>query len=77
MIDIIDTVFDYCGWKWKIGPTRRKPTKREIELLLERLSYAIQEGQQIEAGRVLMRYEGGHKDVFIMIGEYDEDSDEE
>lgn len=71
--DQIEMLFKARGYKWRIGGEQRFPTSEDIEKVLRTAKASIDmDGGtevQLEIGRLIVRKEAGHYDVYVYFGE--------
>lgn len=74
----IADVFSENGWVWKYKDGDKVPPVEDVKMVLDRLRDDLvdYEGEgeqpQIEMGRLIMKKREGHYDVFVWLGEHDE-----
>lgn len=72
----ISLLFEVRNYKWRIGGELRHPTANDIEKVLREAKAALdnESGTEVslEIGRLIVRKEAGHYDVYVHFGELDE-----
>lgn len=58
------------GLKWRIGETLRPPTYEDMKTVLDKAYKELEDGQQMEMGRLIMIKTGTHLDVYLYQGDY-------
>lgn len=75
--DQIEMLFKARGYKWRIGGELRFPTAEDIEKVLRTAKASIDmDGGtevQLEIGRLIVRKDAGHYDVYVYFGELNDD----
>jgi hypothetical protein len=71
-LDRLYKFFVDSGYTWSINNVVRKPTRAEMEQMLESLGNTIKDETvsiSVESGRLLVKNTDGHLDVWIWAGE--------
>lgn len=60
------------GYTWRIGGILRPPSVEDMTTALDRADAILQDGEQMEMGRLVISKTGDHLDVYLYQGDYHE-----
>jgi hypothetical protein len=69
----IAQLFRKNGYMWRFKKTLRYPTPKEIEQRAIALNATLQDNEQAENGRLILRKDADTTYVYVMIGEIEND----
>lgn len=72
MIDQLFEEYTKRGYTWKINGEEVHPTREDIADFLKEAAERCGDGQQLQAGHIIVQNVAGHTDIYLHIGEYHE-----
>lgn len=73
----IHSIFVRHGYQWTINGTLTTPSVEDIKDLLDKLGAIMDDdptATTIETGRLLVRTNNEHRDVYVHVGDYNEEN---
>jgi len=75
VMEAITLIMQLHRVQWSIGGKPTYPTTEDIKKVLDRLSEIVyDEGQQAETGGIIVRKDSDRKQVYLYIGEYNDNN---
>lgn len=74
MLDYIAQLFSVQERKWKIGGELKEPSRDDIAAVINKIITMTDDGLQIELGGLLVKNEGGRKELYVYLGDVDEET---
>lgn len=71
----LESLFLVKGYHWNIGGNLIIPNAEDIRVTIDRAKeelYDEPDGTQLQVGRLIIKKQDGHYDVYVMIGEASE-----